>query len=74
MIVLSESLRNCKRRNKGKFTSKYNSKKIMLCGGWGQQYLVLQFLSELNNIFHVKGLNIFTLNDKLRKKTKQEKY
>ena len=32
----------------------------MLCGGRGQQYLVLiffvslQFLSELNNIFHVK--------------------
>ena len=43
---------------------KSNSDKIMFCGGGGKQYFVLekislrkfrlQFLSELNNIFHVK--------------------
>ena len=32
-IVLFKSLRNCERRNKGKFTLKSNSNKIMLC--WG---------------------------------------
>ena len=37
-IVLFKSLRNSKRRNKGKFTSKSNSNKIKLCGG--QHYLV----------------------------------
>ena len=31
--VLFKSLRNCKRRNKGKFTLKSNSNKIMLCDG-----------------------------------------
>ena len=31
-IVLFTSLRNCKRRNKGNFTLKSNSNKIMLCG------------------------------------------
>ena len=41
-------------------------------------YVSLKFLRELNNIFHVKGLNIFTFNVELlidgRRKTKQEKY
>ena len=40
-IVLFKSLRNCKRRNKGNFASKYNSNKIKLCGGGVQHYLVL---------------------------------
>ena len=49
---------------------KSNSKMIMLCGGGERHHLVtyefdfnvilflvsLQFLSQLNNIFHVKGL------------------
>ena len=38
---------------------------------------LLQFLSELNNIFHIKELKIVTFNIKLiddRRKTKQEKY
>ena len=69
-IVLFKSLRNSKRRKKGNFTSKSNSNKIKLCRGGGniilfkirfQRYnfiiwVSLQFLSELNNIFHVKGL------------------
>ena len=33
-IVLFESLGNFKRRKKGNFTSKSNSNKILLCGGW----------------------------------------
>ena len=40
-------------------------------------YVSLNFFNKLNNIFHVKGLNIFTSNGKLiddRRKTKQEKY
>ena len=37
-----KSLRNYKRRSKGKFTSKSNSNKIKLCGGGGQHYLVLK--------------------------------
>ena len=48
-ILLFKSLRNCTRCNKGNFTLKSNSNKIMLCGGEGQH-------SELNNIFHVKDL------------------
>ena len=35
-ILLFKSLRNSKKLNKGNFTSKSNSNKIMLCGGWGQ--------------------------------------
>ena len=35
LIVLFKSLRNCKRGNKGKFTLKSNSNKIMLSGGGG---------------------------------------
>ena len=63
----SKPLSNCNRRNKGNFTSKSNSNKIMLCVG--QHYLVLnkiskifhfqvslQFLSEFNNIFQCKRL------------------
>ena len=41
--IIFKSLRNCKRRNKGNFTS--NSNKIMLCGGGGQHYLVLNKIS-----------------------------
>ena len=41
-IVLFKSIRKCKRRNKGNFTSKSNSNKIMLCGG---QHFVLCFLA-----------------------------
>ena len=41
IIVLFQSLRNCKRRKKGNFMLKYNSNKIMLCGGGGQHYFVL---------------------------------
>ena len=40
-------------------------------------FVTLQFLSEFNNIFHVKGLTRFTFNVKLiddRRKAKQEKY
>ena len=44
-IVLFESLRNCKTGNKGNFTLKPNSNKIMLCGGEGQHYLVLNKIS-----------------------------
>jgi hypothetical protein len=51
-IVLFESLRNCKRRNKGNFTLKSNSNNIMMCG-------------ELNNIFYVKDLERFTFYVKL---------
>ena len=65
--------------------SKSNSNKIKLCGGVGGNIILfrirfqrynLQFLSELNNIFHVKGLKRFTFHVKFddRKKTKQEKY
>jgi hypothetical protein len=46
-IVLFKSIRNSKRRNKGNFTSKYNSIKIKLCGGGGQPYLVLNKISTL---------------------------
>ena len=40
LIVFFKSLRNCKRRNKGIFTLKSNSNKIMLNGGEYQQYHV----------------------------------
>ena len=48
---------------------KSNSNKIMLCGV-GNNYnkffkSLYNFLSELINIFHVKGLEILTLNVKL---------
>ena len=36
IIVLFKSLTHCKRRNKGNFTLKSNSNKIMLCEGGGQ--------------------------------------
>ena len=39
-IVLFKSLRNYKIRNKGYFTLRSNSNKIMLCRGGGQQYLI----------------------------------
>ena len=67
-IVLFKSLGKCKGLNKGNFTLKSNSNKIMLCGSGGKHYLLLnkisteQFhflgflLGELNNIFHVKDL------------------
>ena len=57
-IVLFESLKNCKRRKKGNFTSKSNSNKIKLCGGGGQHYLVLNRISIL--YFHFLGL--FTIS------------
>ena len=44
-IVLFKSVRSCKRRNKGNFTLKYNLYNIMLCGGGGQLYLVLNKIS-----------------------------
>ena len=43
--IIFKSLRNCKRRNKGNFMLKSNSNKIMLCGGGGQHYLVLNKIS-----------------------------
>ena len=43
-IVLFKSLINSKRGNKGNFTSKSNSNKIMLCG---QHHLVLHKISTL---------------------------
>ena len=46
-IVLFKSLKNSKRRNEGNFMSKSNSNKIKLCGGGGQQYLVLNKISTL---------------------------
>ena len=76
LIVLFKSLRNCKRRKKENLTLKSNSNMIKLCEGRGQHYPVLNkfskvfkvslhFLSELNNIFHVKGLKRFTFLVKL---------
>ena len=44
-IELFKSLRNSKKRKKGNFTLKSNSNKIMLCGGGGQLYLVLNKIS-----------------------------
>ena len=41
------SLRNWKRRNKGNFTLKSISNKIMLCGSRGLHYLVLNKISTL---------------------------
>ena len=63
----------------------------MLCGGGGQHYLILtdfniiisffkslyNFLSELNNIFHVKGFIRFTFDVKFiddRRKTSEENF
>ena len=62
----------------------------MLCKGWGQDYLILNkisviqqkkiallFLSELKNIFYVNDLEIFTFYVKLidfTRKTNLEKY
>ena len=46
-IVLFESLSNCKRRNKGNFTSKSNSNRIMLCGAGGQHSLILNKILTL---------------------------
>ena len=40
-MELFESLRNCKRCNKGNFMLKSNSNMKMLCWGRGQHYLVL---------------------------------
>jgi hypothetical protein len=42
---------NCKRRNKENFMLNYNSNKIMLFGGGGQHYLVLNKISIYNFIF-----------------------
>ena len=39
IILLLKSLRNYIRRNKGNFTMKCNSNKIMLCGGGGNNIL-----------------------------------
>ena len=77
--VLFKSLKNCKRRNKGNFTLKSNSNKIKLFGGGKQPYcfkcdfnIIISFFkslynfpSELNNIFHMKGLIRFTFYVKL---------
>ena len=77
-IVLFKSLRNSKRCNKGNFTLKSNSNKIMLCGGGGQPYLVLirlqrnififkslyNFLRELNDIFYVKIYFLCQINSR----------
>ena len=84
-IVLFKSLTKCKRRNKRNLSLKSNSNKIKLCGVGGQHYLVLnkistlkfhiygflQFLRELKNIFHVKGLIRFTFHFKLISKQKE---
>ena len=40
-----KSLRHCKIRNKGNFTLKSNSNKIMLCWGRGATFLVLDKIS-----------------------------
>ena len=45
-IVLFKSLKNCKRRNKRNFMFKFNSNKIMLCGG-GEQYYFVQFQRKI---------------------------
>ena len=52
IILLFDTLRNCKRRNKGQLKS--NSNKIMLCGGGGQHILGLNKISTL--WFHFLGL------------------
>ena len=77
-IVPFKSLRNCKRRKKGNFTLKSNSNKIIMCGGAGDLNVIISFfkslwnfLSELNNIFHVKGLIRFTFNVKLSDDTRK---
>ena len=65
--VRFKSRRNCKRRNKVNSTLKSNWNKIIMS--------LYNFLSEINNIFHVKGLIIFTFYVKLiddRRKTEQE--
>ena len=56
-LVLFQSLRNSKRRNKVNFTSKSNSNKKKLCGGGGQYFLVLNKISTLK--FHL--LSLFTI-------------
>ena len=50
-IVLFKSIRKCKRRNKGNFTSKSNSNKIKLCRGGGQHFIVLNMISTLKFFF-----------------------
>ena len=52
--ITFDTLRNCKRRNKGNFMLKSNSNKIMLCGGGGQHILGLNKISTL--WFHFLGL------------------
>ena len=49
-IVLFKSIRNCKRRNKGNFTLKFNLNKIILCRGGGKHYLGLNKIST--QLFH----------------------
>ena len=39
---LFRNFRNCKRRNKGNFTLKFNSNKMMLCWGGGQHYVCIK--------------------------------
>ena len=57
-IVLFSSIRNCKSRNIGNFTPKLNSIIIMLFGGRGQHYLVINKISTLLFIF----LGLFTIS------------
>ena len=47
------------------FSLKSNLNKMVLYGGKGQHYLVLNKINELDNIFHVKGLIRFTFYVKL---------
>ena len=58
VIVPFKVLKNCKRRNKGNFTLKFNSNKIMLCGGVGQFQDFKVFLQLIVNltIFFTKRL------------------
>ena len=60
-LVLFKSLRNCIRRNKGNFTLKSNSNKIMLCGGEGQNDLLLNYVDFNIIISFVKYLNNFLI-------------
>ena len=85
IIVLFKSLRNCKIFNKEilrwSLTHHTPTKHYLVLNKIStlQFYFLGLFtiLSELNNIFHVKGMNRFTFPVKLidnRRKTEQEKY
>ena len=46
-IVIFKSLRNCIRPNKGNFTLKFNSNKIMMCVGVGGGIIRHDYLTRI---------------------------